>query len=543
MDESDLHAIDAQLRAIRVDDGPPRKPLLLDKMFMRAIQWSGSSKMYQSDESSTPPPPSPPRQPEIYPLPLGIPEQSYGPSPLSMLFRYEELVPLVLENFDKPSDWAKLCRVSKGWCRIGRKRLYEHVWVRPWEDGPHVKLVRLFETLHRRPELCRLIRRLDVRFFPLATRGEERSDLDDHVQLAMSNMCNLESLIWTRDKSLNPTLFETISHLPRVQSLEISGHSYRYYDPSLLGTFSSLKDLRIMMPDPHMKSKLVGLVTALDEREQGGLKGLDIICQSSSLIDDTILTVMAPRLRNLRRLTFWGCTRVARDGIYSILNEVGPNIQELSLDALPHSSLLDLTSSTPLPQLQTFSLSITIPHRESTSAVHTLSLFDLPALPVCPSLSALHLTISGSKPLLPLETWITFQSQLPENLRKLSLVNLVITSPETLSTVLESLPNLEELYITATHPSIMLPIPALSASSLRIFHVNFTLSSASISSRGAVAQYLHSLAEKMEQIEQIGSANMVFEVHRRMEDDGERIVKLCRWSRTFLPGYFQVWRA
>lgn len=36
-----------------------------------------------------------------------------------------------------------------------------------------------------------------------------------------------------------------------------------------------------MMPDPHMKSKLVSLVTALDEREQGGLKGLDIICQVS----------------------------------------------------------------------------------------------------------------------------------------------------------------------------------------------------------------------------------------------------------------------
>lgn len=261
------------------------------------------------------------------------------------------------------------------------------------------------------------------------------------------------------------------------------------------------------------------------------------------MIDDTILKVMAPRLRNLRRLTFWGCTRVTREGIFSVLNEVGPNVQELSLDALPHSDLLDLTFSTPLPQLQTFSLSITIPHRESTSAAHTLSLFDLPALPICPSLSALHLTISGSKPLLPLETWITFQGQLSENLKKLSLINLVITSPKTLSAILQSLPNLEELYVTATHPSIVLSIPALYTSSLRIFHVNFTLPSASISSRGAVAEYLHSLADKMEQIEQIGSANMVFEVHRRMEDDGERVVKLCRWSRTFLPGYFQVWRA
>lgn len=252
---------------------------------------------------------------------------------------------------------------------------------------------------------------------------------------------------------------------------------------------------------------------------------------------------MAPRLRNLRRLTFWGCTHVTREGIFSLLDRIGPGIQELSLDALPHSNLLDLTSSPPLPQLHTFSLSITIPHRESASAAHALSPFDLPALPRCPSLSALHLTISGSKPLLPFETWITFQGQLPGNLSKLSLINLVITSPETLSAILESLPNLEELYITATHPSIMLSIPALSPSSLRILHVNFTLPSASVSSRGAVAQYLHSLAEKMGQIEQIGSANMVFEVHRRMEDDGERVVELCRWSRTFVPGYFQVWRA
>lgn len=34
-----------------------------------------------------------------------------------------------------------------------------------------------------------------------------------------------------------------------------------------------------MMPDPHMKSKLVDLVRAFDRREQGGLKGLGIICQ------------------------------------------------------------------------------------------------------------------------------------------------------------------------------------------------------------------------------------------------------------------------
>lgn len=83
------------------------------------------------------------------------------------------------------------------------------------ESGCHFKLVLLFRTLHQRPELCGLIKKLgklakvqkcrfhqltrsvDVRFFPLAARGGERLDLDDQVRTAVNNMTALESLVWT----------------------------------------------------------------------------------------------------------------------------------------------------------------------------------------------------------------------------------------------------------------------------------------------------------------------------------------------------------
>lgn len=72
---------------------------------------------------------------------------------------------------------------------------------------------------------------------------------------------------------------ERICDLSKLRSLELSGHSYRYYDPALLGDMHALEELRIMMPDPNLKSKLVSAVKALGERRGGGLTSLGIICQ------------------------------------------------------------------------------------------------------------------------------------------------------------------------------------------------------------------------------------------------------------------------
>ncbi|WVF68162.1 hypothetical protein IAT40_002927 [Kwoniella sp. CBS 6097] len=570
MDEQELLNLDAELRAIRLDEGPRLIPLRLDKMFLRARQWHAANPSAHVPEPIERPP-TPPRQAKVYPLPKPLSHNKGkgrvmlddAVSPLSRLFQYPELVPSVLEHFDQPKDLAKICRVSKEWCRIGRRRLYAHVWIRPWEDGCHFKLVLLFDTLHRHPELCRLIKRLDVRFFPLAARGEERSDLDDHVKKAVEDMQQLQSLVWTRDRSLNPALVETIADLDHLKSLEISGHSYRYYDPSLIGTMPALEDLRIMMPDPNLKSKLVDVVQALGKRPGGGLRGLGIICQNSSLIDDAILKTIAPDLANLKRLTLWGCTRVTRDGVFGILTEAADEVGELSLDALPHSGLLDLASSPYLPRLHTLSLSMTIPHRDTSDP--TINPEDLPAFPSFPSLTSLHLTLSAAHLFLPLDSYQHLQDQLPASLTKLSLINLVIAS-ETVAQILTTNLHLEELYISVNHRKTVLDCNALveKGQRLKILHVNAP------EKWGPNSDDLLVLADKLKGLEQIGFGNRVYEVHRYLEEtpkalfanareDGQGVqehgdpystdgelcsrTELCRWTKPFIPGYFQVWRA
>lgn len=58
--------------------------------------------------------------------------------------------------------------------------------------------------------------------------------------------------------------------------------------------------------------------------------------QSSPLVDDAILKVIARHLRSLQRLTLWGCIRVTRSGVFELLKEA-EDLEEISLDALPHS--------------------------------------------------------------------------------------------------------------------------------------------------------------------------------------------------------------
>lgn len=84
-----------------------------------------------------------------------------------------------------------------------------------------------------------------------------------------------------------------ISQLPHLASLELSGHSYRYYDPRLLGKMPALQDLRIMMPDALCKDTLLPVIRELDKRPGGGLRGLGIIHRVSlHRADRTFQTVI-----------------------------------------------------------------------------------------------------------------------------------------------------------------------------------------------------------------------------------------------------------
>ena len=82
-----------------------------------------------------------------------------------------------------------------------------------------------------------------------------------------------------RDRSLNGLLVERITELQHLRTLEISGHSRRYYDPRLLGKVPRLEELRILMPDSTFRDALVDLIKAFDARPQGGLTGFAVVAK------------------------------------------------------------------------------------------------------------------------------------------------------------------------------------------------------------------------------------------------------------------------
>ncbi|ORX40973.1 hypothetical protein BD324DRAFT_612737 [Kockovaella imperatae] len=538
----DLHHIDDSLRSIQYDDGRRYQPLRLDKMFARATSWTSTPQVGPIQR-----PPTPPRRTAmIYPLPQPLQEINKGVSPLGKLFQYPELVPNILKCFDRPRELATLALVNREFCRLARKRLYEILWIRPWEKGSDIKLGLLFETLHQHPELCKLVKHLDVRFFPLATRDTERYDLDEKVQKAVAAMVELESLIWTRDRSLNNPLVDNIANLRHLRTLEISGHSRRYYDPRVLSRLPALEELRVMMPDATFRDSLLGLVKSFDARSNGGLRGLAVVAkvsfehlstimteiQGSPLVDDGMLLAMAPFLRDLKRLTFWGCTRLTRDGVRKILTEA-KELEELSLDTTSHSNLNDLTQAPPLSELHTLSISFPAPNRLPSRP--GLSASDLPSLPSGSRLTSLLLTLSGDRAWMPAGgiSHLAVQTDFTK-LKRLSLLNLFFGSEE-LTELIETAPNLEELYLSIRSRNVLLDCDALDKTRLRILHTNAP------ERWGPTPTDLLNVAERIPTLEQIGTGNRVYQILRRYDKD-EPVVEICRWSQTGTPGYFQVWR-
>lgn len=369
-----------------------------------------------------------------------------------------------------------------------------------------------------------------------------------------------------RDRSLSSELFAVITRLPHLEHLELSGHSTRFFDPSLLGHMPALRYLRIMMPDTTFRTVLPAIAQRLDARTNGGLWGLALVCRSFNFINDALLRDLAPHVTALKRLQLIGHTKVTREGVYAVL-EVAPGLEELVLDAAPHSvslhrhlrlatqdiwahtvptalgvftahptqDLVDLSNAPRMPSLHTFSLSFPAPPKRVS-----LEVGDMPVLRRTPTLHALELNITaasqgGQRRHLPTSALAALQLQVDfGHLTRLALLNLVIDA-QTLWSILATAPALQELYICVSSARTLTDCPALSTAPLRIFHANAP------ESTGPTRAQLAALAQNMPSIEQIGSLNRVYEVQRYWEGE-TRVVELNRWSQITTPGYFQVWR-
>lgn len=125
----DIHTLDTGLGAISVDKGP-NLPLGLDTLSLLA-----HPSVLQL--RPVPRPPSPSRRAQVCPLPKPQADGKETASPLGGLFDIPELQSSVLEGFDQPRDLAVLARVNKAFCKLARRKLYSHVWIRPCAFHTH----------------------------------------------------------------------------------------------------------------------------------------------------------------------------------------------------------------------------------------------------------------------------------------------------------------------------------------------------------------------------------------------------------------------
>ena len=185
-----------------------------------------------------------------------------------------------------------------------------------------------------------------------------------------------------------------------------------------------------------------------------------------------------------------------------------------------------MSGASELDRLQTFSLSIAAPHRSPLILRDT----DLPRIPPAPSLTALHLTLSGGRCQLPDGFLAHFASQIAlSRLTSLALLNLLVT-PSQLASALRTCLQLTELFISSVSPAI-LSTPELENTRLTVIHLTAAERSP------PKLEALVALAERVKTLEQVGVGNRVYEVFR-----GRGVVELARWGRTDIPRYFQVWR-
>jgi hypothetical protein len=178
-----------------------------------------------------------------------------------------------------------------------------------------------------------------------------------------------------------------------------------------------------------------------------------------------------------------------------------------------------------MPNLTAYSLSFALPAQAASTC--PLSGIQLPVAP----LRSFHLSLTTLKS--PLANLDVLRTQIDMNaLTSLSLLNLTL-STQVLAELLSLAPNLDELYISTPSRETTASPRVFAGCKLRILHISCT--------EWVPRDDLVRIAEIVPGVEQIGVANRVYEVHRRLEGQ-KHVVELSRWSKTYTPGYFQVWR-
>lgn len=225
-----------------------------------------------------------------------------------------ELLPLILDtlsSWSSVSTLATLCLVSRSWHSWTLPHLWRRIWLR---DSHRVRLV--FSVLRNHPELCRLVKVLELRVYPLGLRAEELEDLEDSVACSLREMSELRELGWTRTGSLNDRLLpDIVRNKGKLRHLELMG-STRDWSATAPMLWQGVPGGDGSFPFPQLSSLSIILPDALAMRciveiaSRRPLSSLLLLCQHSSVFLPVHAQLLAPHLERLERLVLVGCKRL-----------------------------------------------------------------------------------------------------------------------------------------------------------------------------------------------------------------------------------------
>ncbi|GAA6032615.1 hypothetical protein NBRC10512_004447 [Rhodotorula toruloides] len=446
--------------------------------------------------------------------------------PLELSDLPSELLPLILKPLLARRDLYAVCLVCRSWREVGQRLLFAHVRL----FGRDLAIAPLlFQTLADNAQLAQLVRKLEVRVYPLSLILKERLETEWLVIRMIRNCKNCEELVWTRKGALTDRVFQAINSLRRLRSFECNAHtnlSPGSWDADHFLRLPPLRSLSLILPDRNIADILPSFFKRQKEvapqADWAGTTSTDILlleefsvlCRESNAINDTVVRAIAPSLANSRltSLAFAGCAKLTGAPLLDLLPTL-PHLRHLAIEACNlHPSFF--TSAAPsLAQLRSIKLThpgprhLTLP--SFFPALETL-------LQSTANLTAFTLYYSGASstgqrewPVLPLDFVKSLAASVGAKLRKFE-VSGVLIAVEAIEALAHSAKELRNLVL---HLGADFDLPRLTASfaplsSLRTLHLLSQRASVSADDVLTVAEQCHPT------LRQIGYRNRVWIIKR-----------------------------
>ncbi|TNY19870.1 Proteophosphoglycan ppg4 [Rhodotorula diobovata] len=266
--------------------------------------------------------------------------------PLQLANLPPELLPQLLAPLVSRRDLCSASRVCRAWRPVAQRLLFRHIRLfgRDLAIASH-----LFTTLADYPDLAALVRRLEVRVYPLSMKLRERLDMEQLAVRMLANCTGVQELVWTRKGALTDAVFDAIKKLPNLHSFEINAHttlSPGSWDADHFLDLPPLRSLSLILPDRNVANVLPAFLdrqralapqaTFRTGEDQGVLllEELSILCRESPVINDALFSSLLPSLAHSRltSLALAGCAKLSGSPLLDLLPSL-PHLRHLALEA------------------------------------------------------------------------------------------------------------------------------------------------------------------------------------------------------------------